>query len=60
MEENRKKAYLENTSDEIKKMYDNLEKAKKSKDIKKQNELTKEIKKMEESKRKELDEAVKK
>jgi hypothetical protein len=58
--EKRKQVYLENTSNDVKKVFEDLEKAKKSKDIQKEQELLKEIKKLEDAKRKELDDAVKK
>ncbi len=58
--EKRKQVYLENTSNDVKKVFEDLEKAKKSKDIQKEQELLKEIKKLEDTKRKELEELVKK
>ena len=58
--EKRKQVYLENTSNDVKKVFEDLDKAKKSKDIQKEQELLKEIKKLEDAKRKELEELVKK
>jgi len=58
--EKRKQMYLENTSNDVKKAFEELDKAKEAKDIQKEDELLKEIKKLEDAKRKELDEAVKK
>ena len=58
--EKRKQIHLENTSNDVKKLFEDLEKAKKSKDKQKEDELLKEIKKLEDAKRKELEDAVKK
>lgn len=58
--EKRKQVYLENTSNDVKKAFEDLEKARDTKDIQKEQELLKEIKKLEDAKRKELDDAVKK
>ncbi|MFA5917900.1 MAG: hypothetical protein WC850_06740 [Candidatus Gracilibacteria bacterium] len=54
-----KEEHLKNTSSDVRKVFEELEQAKISKDIQKENELLKEINKLRETKMKELDEAVK-
>ncbi|MDD2907760.1 MAG: hypothetical protein PHH98_03910 [Candidatus Gracilibacteria bacterium] len=58
-QENRTKAFMSNASEETKKLFTELDEIKKTGDKQKEDEKIAEIKKVEESKRLELDEAVK-